>query len=160
MSKKILLAVLTAFSLTAISGAAGAAETSLDREPIAREHSSVPDAPEYRFQEESLPHAFGGQRVESENNHVAKTGLLSGIKKIGGAVKSAAKKVGSAVKTAGKAVAKGTVTAAKRIGAGYKNLAKDIANTTVAKKIVSGVKTAVKKAKDALKKLPPPFRRS
>ena len=57
MSKKLLIATLTAFSITALSGTAGASTPSYDASPIVLEQNSLPGTSEFRFQDEGLPQA-------------------------------------------------------------------------------------------------------
>ena len=152
MSKKLLIATLTAFSITALSGTGGASTPSYDASPIVLEQNSLPGTSEFRFQDEGLPQAFNGRGIEAENNHIAKTGLLSGIKKVGGAIKSAAKKVGKTVATGAKRAASGVANGVKQaakgiakspLGTAIKNTAKSVKNTAV--KVASAVKKYFKK---------------
>jgi hypothetical protein len=138
MSKKLLIAALTALSVSAISGAASAGESRHDQGAIVLASSSIPSSPVLGCSEGSLPGAFGGLKVEAENNHIVQTGLWSGVKKVGGAVKKAATTVASGAKTA-----------ATRIGAGYKRVAVDIAKSKVGKTVAKVAKEGAKQVKKA-----------
>ncbi len=148
MSKKLLMAALTVFTVTAISaGGTAANSTTPDSNPIARDHRSAPIAQDLRPGAEHLPGAFGSESIESPDNHVVNAGFWS-------SVKNAAKKVGGAVKKAAKVATKGTskvlgsvakvpLDAARKVGKVIAKGAKEIAckGASVAKRILPPAKS-------------------
>ncbi len=147
MSKTLLMAALTVFSVTAISAGGATAEPRFDREPIAREHRSAPIAEDFRFFAEGRPHVFHADGAESADSHVVKTGVWSSIKN---GVKKAAKAVGTGAKRAATGVASNVKRAAKAVAKSplvkpFKQIGSDVKKA--AGKVVEAVKKFYRKKK-------------
>ena len=143
MSKKLLMAALTVFAVTAVSAGG---EVAADPTPIIGGQRSLAMTQDVRPGAENLLGAFYAEKVESADSHIVKTGVWSSIK-------NGAKKVGGAVTKAAKTVASGAKTAATRIGAGYKRVAVDIAKSKVGKTVAKVAKEGAKKVSTTVKKL-------
>ncbi len=152
MSKKLLMAALTVFTVTAISAGGTAANATMpDSNPIARDHRSAPIAQDLHPGAEHLPGAFGSQSVESPDGHVVKTGVWS-------SVKNAAKKVGGAVKKAAKAAVKGTSKVVGSVAKVPLDAARKVGKVIGkgAKVIAKGAKEIACKAEQVTKRILPP----
>ncbi len=139
MSKKTQLLIAIAALAFASTSSAGASQ----RDNAIVQLSVAPIAAlagDLRPASDVIPSDLGTPSAGNGEQHVAKTGLFSSIKKaakkVGGAVKSAAKKVGGAAKTVAKKVAGAAKTVAKTVAGVAKTVAKKVASAACKIKVL------------------------
>ncbi len=137
MSKKIQL--LIAFAALAVASASSAGATQRDNSIVQLSVAPIAAlAGDIRPASDIVPGDLGTPSAGNGEQHIAKTGLFSSIKnavkKVGGAVKTAAKKVASGAKK----VAGAVKTAAKKVASAAGKVVMKIAKNKILRRVLSG----------------------